>query len=119
MATDAITTNEAPAAREFAADGTGARIADLIAAVATRLPEKAALVVTPDRVPVSYRDLIRLADDLAGQLKRGGLRPGDRVALRTASNAEFVVGSYDFLNAHAIWTWLGQIRLSRIFNGVS
>ncbi len=33
--------------------------------------------------------------------------------------AEFVVGSYDFLNAHAIWTWLGEIRLSRFFNGVS
>ena len=32
--------------------------------------------------------------------------------------AEFVVGSYDFLNAHAIWTWLGEFRLSRTFNGV-
>jgi signal peptidase I len=33
--------------------------------------------------------------------------------------AEFVVGSYDFLNAHAIWTWLKEFRLSRFFNGVS
>ena len=33
--------------------------------------------------------------------------------------AEFVVGSYDFLNAHAIWTWLAEFRLSRFFNGVS
>ncbi len=33
--------------------------------------------------------------------------------------AEFVVGSYDFLNAHAFWTWLGEIRLSRVFNGVN
>jgi signal peptidase I len=33
--------------------------------------------------------------------------------------AEFVVGSYDFLNAHAIWTWLAQFRLSRFFTGVS
>jgi hypothetical protein len=33
--------------------------------------------------------------------------------------AEFVVGSYDFLNAHAIWTWLTEFRLSRFFNGVS
>jgi signal peptidase I len=32
--------------------------------------------------------------------------------------AEFVVGSYDFKNAHAIWSWLGQFRLSRIFNSV-
>ena len=33
--------------------------------------------------------------------------------------AEFVVGSYDFLNAHAIWTWVTEFRLSRFFNGVS
>ncbi len=33
--------------------------------------------------------------------------------------AEFVVGSYDFLNAHAIWSWLGEIRLSRVFNSVN
>ncbi len=38
------------------------------------------------------RDLLRLVDDLAGQLTRAGLRQGDRVALRAASNAEFVVG---------------------------
>jgi signal peptidase I len=33
--------------------------------------------------------------------------------------AEFVVGSYDFLNAHAIWSWVGEFRLSRVFNGVN
>jgi len=33
--------------------------------------------------------------------------------------AEFVVGSYDFLNAHAIWSWLGEFRLSRVFNSVN
>ncbi|HEY4942497.1 MAG TPA: signal peptidase I [Rhizomicrobium sp.] len=33
--------------------------------------------------------------------------------------AEFVVGSYDFLNAHAIWSWVGELRVSRFFNGVN
>jgi signal peptidase I len=33
--------------------------------------------------------------------------------------AEFVVGSYDFLNAHAVWNWVGEFRLSRFFNGVN
>jgi signal peptidase I len=33
--------------------------------------------------------------------------------------AEFVLGSYDFLNAHAIWSWVAQFRLSRFFSGVS
>ncbi|BBZ46442.1 FadD7 family fatty acid--CoA ligase [Mycobacterium parmense] len=70
----------------------GARVADLVEAAADRTPEAPALVVTPERVPVSYRDVMRLIDDLAGQLTRGGLRPGDRVALRAGSNAEFVVG---------------------------
>lgn len=69
----------------------GPRIADLVEAAAGRRPDAPALVVTADRIPVSYRDLIRLVDDLAGQVKRGGLRPRDRVALRAGSNAEFVV----------------------------
>ncbi len=33
--------------------------------------------------------------------------------------AEIVVGSYDFLNAHAVWTWLSQFRLSRFFSVIS
>ena len=67
------------------------RIADLVEVAASRRPDAPALVVTSDRVRVSYRDLVRLVDDLAGQLKEGGLLPGDRVALRAGSNAEFVV----------------------------
>lgn len=67
-------------------------IADLVAAAAIRQPEATALVATPDRRPVSYGELVRLVGDLARQLKDGGLRPGDRIALRSGSNAEFVVG---------------------------
>src|ERR1700761_8679003 len=67
-------------------------IADLVAAAAAQAPDAPALVVTADRLPISYRDVVRLVDDLTGQLKQGGLRPGDRVGLRTGSNAEFVVG---------------------------
>ena len=74
-----------------AADVTGPSIADLVDAAACRAPDARALVVTSERIPLRYRDLMRLVDDLAGQLKRGGLAPGDRVALRFASNAEFVV----------------------------
>ena len=77
-------------------------IADLVEAAASRQPDAPALVVTSDRVPVSYRELIRVVDDLAGQLKRGGLLPGDRVALRAGSNAEFVVGLLAALRADLI-----------------
>jgi acyl-CoA synthetase (AMP-forming)/AMP-acid ligase II len=82
----------------FAFQSEGARpmksqsITDLVAAAAATRPEAPALVVTPDRIPVSYGDLVRLVDDLAGQLNRSGLQPGDRLALRAGSNAEFVVG---------------------------
>jgi acyl-CoA synthetase (AMP-forming)/AMP-acid ligase II len=68
------------------------RIADLVEEAAARSAHAPALVVTPDRIPISYRDLMRLVDDLASRLTQGGLLPGDRVALRSGSNAEFVVG---------------------------
>ncbi|MEB3980660.1 FadD7 family fatty acid--CoA ligase [Mycobacterium sp. 663a-19] len=68
------------------------RVADLVEAAASRRPDAPALVVTADRTPIGYRDLMRLVDDLARRLKLGGLAAGDRVALRAASNAEFVVG---------------------------
>ncbi len=94
MSSDSITGGQAvagPFGAERSGEASSPRIADLVAVAATRLPEAAALIVTADRVPITYRELVRLADDLAGQLTRAGLLPGDRVALRAGSNAEFVV----------------------------
>jgi acyl-CoA synthetase (AMP-forming)/AMP-acid ligase II len=92
MRTYSITGREGAARVRPTTKSSSPRIADLVRVTATRLPEAQALVVTPDRIPLSYRDLVRLVDDLAAQLTRGGLLPRDRVALRAASNAEFVVG---------------------------
>ncbi|MFQ2839834.1 FadD7 family fatty acid--CoA ligase [Mycobacterium paragordonae] len=78
------------------------RVTDLIEAAATEAPDARALVVTADRVPITYRDLLRLADDLAAQLSGAGLAPGDRVALRAGSNAEFVVALLAALRAGLI-----------------
>lgn len=75
-----------------AAVGPGPHIADLLDAAASRHPEAFALIVTADRIPITYRDLVHLVDDVAQQLVRGGLRPGDRAALRAYSSAQFVVG---------------------------
>jgi acyl-CoA synthetase (AMP-forming)/AMP-acid ligase II len=72
--------------------GSSPRIADLVATTASLHPEATALVVTAERIPISYRELDRLVDDLAGQLAHGGLLAGDRVGLRAQSSAEFVVG---------------------------
>ncbi|OBJ05957.1 acyl-CoA synthetase [Mycobacterium sp. 1482292.6] len=85
-------TSEAIDSGEGLTESASPRLADLVEAAAHRSPEARALVVTADRIPINYRDLIGLVDDLAAQLEAGGLRPGDRVALRAGSNAEFVVG---------------------------
>ncbi|MGE2814949.1 FadD7 family fatty acid--CoA ligase [Mycobacterium heidelbergense] len=68
------------------------RIADLVEVAASRRPDAPALVVTAERIPISYRDLTRLVDDLAERLRHAGVTRGDRIALRAASNTEFVVG---------------------------
>ncbi|OBK22123.1 acyl-CoA synthetase [Mycobacterium asiaticum] len=78
------------------------RLNDLIEAVATSTPDATALVVTANRVPISYRELVRLVDGLAAQLNRAGLAIGDRVGLRTGSNAEFVVALLAALRAGLI-----------------
>jgi acyl-CoA synthetase (AMP-forming)/AMP-acid ligase II len=75
-----------------AAVGSSPRIAELLEVAASRHPEALALIVTADRIPITYRDLVRLVDDVAGQLTQGGLLAGDRAALRAYSSAEFVVG---------------------------
>src|SRR5271166_1084177 len=55
-------------------------------------PDAPALVVTSDRVPVSYRALTAVVDDVAVRLGSTGLRRGDTVGLVAANTAEFVVG---------------------------
>jgi acyl-CoA synthetase (AMP-forming)/AMP-acid ligase II len=55
-------------------------------------PEARALVVGGDRLPLSYRSLAALAEDLANQLGGTGLRRGDVIGLVCANTAEFVVG---------------------------
>ncbi len=72
--------------------GSSPRISDLIVTTARRQPQARALVVSAERASISYRDLVRLVDDLAGQLVGGGLRPPTCAALRARSSAEFVVG---------------------------
>ena len=53
-------------------------------------PDAPALVVTRDRVPVSYGALAAVVDDVAARLDSTGLRRGDAVGLICANTAEFV-----------------------------
>ncbi|MDT5400286.1 MAG: hypothetical protein QOK33_3517 [Mycobacterium sp.] len=54
-------------------------------------PDASALVVTEDRLHVSYAALSAMVGDLALQLESVGLRPGDAVGLVGANTVEFVV----------------------------
>jgi signal peptidase I len=43
-----------------------------------------------------------------------GFVPAENLVAR----ADLMLGSYDYLNARAVWTWLGQIRLSRFLQAI-
>ncbi|MFJ2240603.1 FadD7 family fatty acid--CoA ligase [Streptomyces sp. NPDC087859] len=66
-------------------------LVDLLDAQVRDRPYARALVVTGERVHLSYRGLAALADGVAARLGGTGLRRGDAVGLICANSAEFVV----------------------------
>ncbi|WP_405824142.1 FadD7 family fatty acid--CoA ligase [Streptomyces sp. NBC_01390] len=66
-------------------------LVDLLDRQVRERPYARALVVTGERVHLSYRGLAALADDVAARLARTGLGRGDAVGLLCANTAEFVV----------------------------
>ncbi|MFF7277514.1 FadD7 family fatty acid--CoA ligase [Streptomyces griseorubiginosus] len=67
-------------------------LADLLDRQVRERSSARALVVSSERVQLSYRALAALADDVAARLDGAGLRRGDAVGLICANTAEFVVG---------------------------
>ncbi|MEU9173362.1 FadD7 family fatty acid--CoA ligase [Streptomyces sp. NPDC048420] len=67
-------------------------LVDLLDRQVRERPYARALVVTGERVQLSYGALSALAQDVAARLGGAGLRPGDAVGLIGANTAEFVVG---------------------------
>lgn len=66
-------------------------LVDLLDRQVRERPHARALVVTAERVHLSYRALASLADDVAARLSGTGLRGGDPVGLICSNTAEFVV----------------------------
>ncbi|WP_046497073.1 FadD7 family fatty acid--CoA ligase [Streptomyces odonnellii] len=66
-------------------------LVDLLDRHARDRPDARALVVTGDRLGLSYGALAALADSVAARLTGTGLRRGDAVGLVGANTAEFVV----------------------------
>jgi acyl-CoA synthetase (AMP-forming)/AMP-acid ligase II len=69
-------------------------LVDLLDRQVRERPDARALVVTGERLPLSYRALADMADDVAARLRRAGLGRGDAVGLICANTAEFVVGLF-------------------------
>ncbi|MFI6938336.1 FadD7 family fatty acid--CoA ligase [Streptomyces sp. NPDC050418] len=67
-------------------------LADVLDRPVRERPSATALVVTADRIRLSYAELSALADELAAAFREAGLRPGDTLALVGANTVEFVVG---------------------------
>jgi signal peptidase I len=44
-----------------------------------------------------------------------GYVPAENLVAR----GDIVIGSYDFLNAHAVWQWLAAVRVNRFFHAIS
>lgn len=74
---------------------------DLLRDTARRLPEKTALVCGGART--SWGELARMASCLATTLRRGGLRPGDRVAIFARNGVEVVAGVFGALEAGGVF----------------
>ncbi|MFF1724852.1 FadD7 family fatty acid--CoA ligase [Streptomyces sviceus] len=66
-------------------------LVDLLDRQVRERPHARALVVTGERVQLSYRVLASLADEVAARLRGAGLGRGDAVGLICANTAEFVV----------------------------
>jgi acyl-CoA synthetase (AMP-forming)/AMP-acid ligase II len=66
-------------------------LTDLLDRHVRHRPRARALVVTGDRIQLSYHALARLVDDVAARLGDTGLHRGDAIGLVCANTAEFVV----------------------------
>src|SRR5262249_53399031 len=69
----------------------------LVEAQAERAPDAVAVVSAEG--PVTYRELMRRADDVAARLRRRGVRPGDPVAICVERSLEMVAGLLGILKA--------------------
>ena len=81
-------------------DQADANLALSLAASAARFPHRPA--VRLDDVVLSYENLDRASAHAAGQLRRAGVRPGDRVGLLAPNVPVFAVQYYAILRAGAV-----------------
>ena len=77
-------------------------LADLLTDTAASRPTKTALIQVADGSRLSFADLEREADRVAGALAEAGVGPGDRVAIGMHNTAHFVYSYFGILRAGAV-----------------
>lgn len=76
-------------------------LADLLTETASSKPTKVALIQLSDGARVTFGELEREADRVAGALAAAGINPGDRVALAMHNCAHFAYAYFGILRAGA------------------
>jgi fatty-acyl-CoA synthase len=82
-------------------------ISDLLRRTAARVPQKLALVYRDERV--RYADLEERVAAVAAALWSAGIARGDRVAVLSKNNLEYVIAYYATLRVGAIWVPLNYM----------
>ena len=76
-------------------------LSQLLRDTAAAVPNKPALILTSDGSKVSYGDLLREAERVAGALSAWGIEPGDRVAIGMHNVPHFAYAYFGILAAGA------------------
>ncbi|NIJ14745.1 long-chain acyl-CoA synthetase [Saccharomonospora amisosensis] len=82
--------------------GVRGNVADLVSTAATAHPTTVALIDTVSGDTVTWKALDAAVDALARSLSEAGLRPGDRVALRSPTCPAFAIGFFAVARAGGI-----------------
>ncbi len=77
---------------------------DLLKKTARRLPEKPAVIDPYGNKTLTFGDLEKESDHLAGLFLRWGVRKGDRISFFLANGWEYFVGFYAALKAGAVFS---------------
>lgn len=78
---------------------------------AQRYPDKVAIVYYG--ASITYRELKRQVDALAGHLQHTGVKKGDRVLLDLENSPQFVIGYYAILRANAVVVPINPMNQTR------
>ena len=77
-------------------------VSELLSAAADKWPDSVALIETGSAATLTWAQFDRLAHGQAGRLIDAGVQPGDRVALRLPTSADFAVALFAVVRAGAI-----------------